>query len=134
MNDCSEETYVYSSLKVVVVRKFKLLHRQRNLMLLLLLLGGDVETCPGPGQRSLTREEFKQSLKHRGINMVHQNIRGLQNNFDILQEFVMSHNEIDIFSLSETHLQCDSWNDTLKLDGFEFLGKNRSYSIKTLAI
>ena len=35
---------------------------------------------------------------------MHQNIRGLGSNFDMLQEFVESHNKIDILALSETHL------------------------------
>ena len=74
---------------------------------------------------SLTREEFKQNLSKRGFKTAHQNIRGLENNFAEVQEFISTHNEIDIFSVSETHLQPESPIDTLVIDGYDFLSKPR---------
>lgn len=127
--DICKESFVFSSLYAVTERKCRHLHRQRNLIMLLLLLSGDVETCPGPS-RSLTREEFKQTLSNKGIKMVHQNIRGLQNNFDELQEFISSLNEIDIISLSETHLLDEDPNESLfELQGYTFIERNRSTGI-----
>ena len=96
-----EESFVFPSLYCAGISTCFRLHRTRNLMLLLLLLGGDVERCPGPS--SITRGELKQMLSNRGLKMVHQNISSLQNNYEMLQEFISSHNETDIVSLSETH-------------------------------
>lgn len=76
--------------------------------------------------KSLTRDEFKQTLSCRGLKIAHQNICGLENNITEVQEFISTHNEMDIFSLSETHLQNDSCVDTFFIDGYDFLRKFRS--------
>ena len=52
------------------------------------------------------------------MKIVHQNIRGLESNFDMLQEFVESHDKIDILTLSETHLTDNSYESCSKLQGF----------------
>ena len=90
-----------------------------------IISGGNGEACLVLS-KSLTREEFKQNLSSRGLKIAHQNIRGLENNIVEVQEFISSHNEIDIFSLSETHLQNESLVDTVIVDGYDFLSKSRS--------
>jgi hypothetical protein len=88
---------------------------------------GDVESCPGPD--SLTREQFGSFLLNKGMKFVHQNIRGLSSNFDMLQEFVAANGTIDLITLSETHLSngkigCEG---IYVLDGYVFLARNREY-------
>ena len=64
-------------------------------------------------------------LYGKGLKFVHQNIRGLEANFDHLQGFIESHKEIDVISLSETHLRSDNDCKILKLEGYKFLGNCR---------
>ena len=69
--------------------------------MILLLIYRDVEVQPGP---SFSRVELQEFISRKGMKIMHQNIRGLGSNFDMLQEFVESHNKIDILALSGTHL------------------------------
>lgn len=102
VEDSSQESYVFSSLYAARVKGCSL-NRSRNLVCMLLILSGDVEICPGP--ESMSREEFIHFLSRRGLKMqVHQNIQGLRKNFDLIQEFITTHKDIDILSMSETHL------------------------------
>ena len=99
VEDSSQESYVFSSLYAARVKGCSL-SRSRNLVCMLLILSGDVEICLGP--ESISREEFIHFLSRRGLKMVHQNIQGLRKNFDLIQEFITTHKDIDIFSVSET--------------------------------
>ena len=68
---------------------------------MLLMLCGDIETLPGPNL--LTRDEFQQhSVSSKGLKIFHQNIRGILSNFDMLQEFLVSHKNIDIATISDS--------------------------------
>ena len=81
----------------------------------------DINPVPGPTiNHSLTWEKFKQNLSARGFKMVHQNICGLVPNFDVLEEFINTHKEIDLLSLTETHLSSDTLSDSLVLEGYMF--------------
>ena len=51
-------------------------------LLMLLLLGGDIEICPGPQN---TLSDF---CKSRGFKIVHQNVRGILSNHHLLESFV----------------------------------------------
>ena len=93
--------------------------------MILLLICGDVEIQPGP--QSLSRVEFQEFISRKGMKIVHQNIRGLESNFDMLQEFVESHDKIDILTLSETHLTDNSYESCGKLQGYNFVYRNREY-------
>lgn len=102
----SNETYTYSSLHVYrQQRGIAMKCQQRSLLTVLLLICGDIESCPGPS--SLTREQFGSFLSNKGMKFVHQNIRSLTSNFDMLQEFVASHGKIDLITLSEKHISSD---------------------------
>ena len=76
---------------------------------MLLILSGDVEICPGP--EPISREEFIHFLSKRGLKMVHQNVQGLRKNFDLIQEFITTHKDIDIFGMSETHFNDNDPNN-----------------------
>ena len=105
-------------------RKFALRSQKNSILLMLLILCGDIESQPGRNQ--FTREEFQQKfLSGKGLKIVHQNIRGILSNLDTLEEFITSHSNIDIISLSETHLNDDN-AICCKINGYTFLFKNRS--------
>ena len=90
------------------------------------MLCGDIETKPGPNL--LTRDEFQQQfVSSKGLKIIHQNIRGILSNFDMLQEFLVSHKNIDIATLSETHLSEENLIDLCELDGYTFLNRNRGH-------
>ena len=93
---------------------------------MLLMLCGDIETLPGPNL--LTRDEFQQhSVSSKGLKIFHQNIRGILSNFDMLQEFLVSHKNIDIATISETHLSGENHIDLCELDGYTFKSKSRAW-------
>ena len=92
---------------------------------MLLLLCRDIETQPGP--ESLTKDEFqRQFLSKKGIKIIHQNIRGLTYNFNMLQEFLASHDHIDIVPLSETHLTENSLISLCEIDCYKMIRRNRT--------
>ena len=118
-------TYAYESLYMLQTSKVICL-KPKLALHLLLLLSGDIESCPGPlSNGSLTRHEFKQKLSEKGIKMGHQNIRGLEAHFDSFEEFLKSHDELDIIGLSETHLSDNHINDHLDIEGYSFVKRNR---------
>ena len=64
----------------------------------------------------------------KGIKIVHQNIRGLFNNIGNLTIFLEKHKQIHIITLSETHINSNSWNDNCELyniPGFTFVQKSK---------
>ena len=90
------------------------------------MLCGDIETKPGPNL--LTRDEFQQQfVSSKGLKIIHQNIRGILSNFDMLQGFLVSHKNIDIATFSETHLSEENLIDPCELDGYTFLNRNRAH-------
>ena len=81
-----KESFIYSSEHVFQQdHHFKKIvshdHQNMSLFTTLLLLCGDIETCPGP----VTLSEL---CKCRGLKFEHQNIRGLMYNFTSLQALV----------------------------------------------
>ena len=61
------------------------------------------------------------------MKFVHQNIRSLASNFDMLQDFVASHGKIDLITLSETHISMaeSGCEELYPLNGYVFLTENR---------
>jgi len=53
--------------------------------------------------RSYSIKELHAVCKQRGLSLIHQNIRGLHSNFESLFTVIATH-DIDIITLSETHL------------------------------
>ena len=93
-------------------------------LLMLLLLGGDIEICPVPQNTLL---DF---CKSRGFKIVHQNIRGILSNHHLLESFVnKTESKIDVICVSETHIKegdiCDNSN-LYSLPGYVFLQRNRN--------
>ena len=82
VNTILEETYIYSTLWNLNCERWYLsprlglrLSSRKSLILLLLLIAGDIETCPGP--TSDVFPDIKQFIRKRGLRIFHQNARGL---------------------------------------------------------
>ena len=86
----------YSELKVSYVSI-------KCLMFTLLIISGDVERLPG----TQIMEHFSNT---RRIKIVHQNIRRLLTNIGSLTPLLNICKNIDIVTLSETHITYNSWN------------------------
>ena len=86
---------------------------RKCVILMLLLVCGDIESCPGPS-----------IFGQKGLKIVHQNVRGLLTNFHMVENFTDTH-KIDILTLSETHITETQDSSMFAIDGFTFLHKNR---------
>lgn len=74
--------------------------------MLLLMLCGDIGSCPGPSQVPL--EEF---MGGRGLKIFHQNVRGLFANIVHVQELFDRFLGVDIMTMSETLIVNNQYND-----------------------
>ena len=91
------------------------------------MLAGDINVHPGP---TTTRNipELSRLLNCKGIKTFHQNVRGLFKNIDKLRALVTDFSNMDIITLSETHINTDSFNNNTELysiPGYTFIHKNR---------
>ena len=112
-----------SSLWVNKVKKSLLLRTPRySHLCLILLLAGDVETDPGPVP------ELKNLSSLGGGKFFHQNVRGLLQNIDKVKILLKDYPKIDILTISETHINSNSYNDNIelyKIPGYTFINRNR---------
>ena len=92
------------------------------MFMLMLLISGNVENCL-PEERYVIKE-LQKICKQRGLSFIHQNIRGLQSNFEGLQATLANHN-IDVITLSETHLTNEP-GELFSIDGYELITRNRT--------
>ena len=82
------ETFIDSAL-LRELKSLKIRSTQKCCLLLLLLVCGDIERHPGPVQGL---------FQQRGINIIHQNIRGLHANFTSLQAFFQTNKSINVLN------------------------------------
>ena len=95
--------------------------RRKSLFCLLLLLCGDIESCPAP-ETSYTNSNF---LTRKGFTVLHQNIRGLPGKKVIISDILLNNTKAEIFFLSETFISPDDVFDPT-IRGFDFESKSRS--------
>ena len=69
--------------------------------------------------------ELKTLLKSNGLKVLHLNIRGLLNNLPKLEEIFSSFKNIDIFGVTETHLNDDDSVSIVYIPGYTFVNKPR---------
>lgn len=69
----------------------------------MLLMDGDMEICPGPNGRHIP--EIVSLLRRKGVKIFHENVKGLFTNSIYISEILQSFHNIDILTLSETHLR-----------------------------
>ena len=92
---------------------------------------GDIEPYPVPTNTDIEElhiEELSSLLKHRGFKIFHQNVRRLLTYIDKVKILFRDFKNIDILTLSETHINDDTYNDNPKLyevPGFKFIHRNR---------
>ena len=118
--DIYADRFINSSLSLSKVRKNVFRNSQNNtkLLLLVLLVCGDIESHPGPTNADVEKlyiEELSNLLKHRGIKIFHQNVRGLHKNTDKVKISFRDFKNTDILTLSETHTNDDTYNHNAKL-------------------
>lgn len=69
---------------------------------------------------------LKDLLKKKGVSILHQNVRGLLYNKPAIEELTFSNKDIDVLTLSETHISTDEDNDNLyHISGYHFEKRNR---------
>ena len=117
---CSEENFICSSLFAAKSHKKYVYQRKGSFLFLLLLMSGDVETCPGPTDPSLA-----ELFNEKGIKIFHQNIRGLFQNIAKISTFLHTQKNTHIFSLSETHIDNSTPTQIFEIPGYSFINKNR---------
>ena len=110
------ESFISTSLWCCSKHGFILSRANRKIVVLcvLLLVCGDIESCPGPN-----------IFDQKGLKITHQNIRGTLANFHLVQNYTDAH-KIDVLTLSETHITENQNSSLFTLEGFRFLHKNRS--------
>ena len=71
-------------------------------------------------------DTLKNFLNQKGVSLLHQNVRGLLHNFTAIEELLYTHKNIDILTLSETHICVAEDNDKLyHVRGYNFEKRNR---------
>lgn len=111
-----EPRLVYESIFILQTKKVIYLKPYVTVQLLL-LLSGDIERCPGP--------DFVNFTNARGIKIVHQNIRGLFHNFGDFCAVLEKYKNIDIITLSETHITHNDSELLFAIPGYTFVSKPR---------
>ena len=70
---------------------------------------------------------LKKFLTRKGCSILHQNVRGLLNNFTTVEELISSNQNIDVLTLSETHITASQSNDKLyTISGYNFEKRDRT--------
>ena len=109
------------------VANLKIPYLPRKCLLFLLLIScGDIEICPGP----IVNDPMVDFTSSRGIKIVHQNVRGLSTNLDKLKYVIEKYKNIDIITLSETHISSKNCCDfkllsEFQIPGYKFIQKHR---------
>ena len=87
-------SFTYESL--FIIQQTQAVQERRKVAFeILLLLSGDIELCPGPvNQRSIPG--LVNLLGQKGMNILHQNVRGLFGNKDYILEILESFKNINI--------------------------------------
>ena len=102
---------------------------EANIICTLLLLCGDIESCPGPvyqNDNNRNIPELNSLLRKRGIKIFHQNVRGLFSNINLVSELLQSFCGIGVLTLSETHIESDVDHSAVyDIPGYSFVSRPR---------
>ena len=91
---------------------FRIRSSCQSIMGLIILLCGDIETCPRPVSERRYNHDLEHLTNQRGLTILHQNVRGLFANHVYIYELIQSFKGIDILTLSETQIKSndtDAW-------------------------
>ena len=88
------------------------------------------DICPNPGPASplfdalhVVRDNGKQ-----GVSIGHSNVRGLRKNLHEVK-ILLQHTNLDILTISETHLTQDIHDNEVNIDGYRILRRDRSHKV-----
>lgn len=95
----------------------------RSLLCILILLGGDIHPLPGPTRDTIP--ELENLCKQKGFSLLHQNMRGLFSNKRYIEYILNFHNNVDIITLSETHISSTD-GEVYDIPGYKLHMKNRT--------
>ena len=98
--------------------------KRRSWLVILCLLCGDVPVNPGPVNLP-NSVELNNILNQRGNHVFHQNIRGLFSKKPHLEVLFQRYKKVDIFTLSETHVDKSDVESLYKIPGFTFENRPR---------
>ena len=81
-----------------------------------------------PEDRDVPRKipEMDELQTNRGLKIFHQNMRGLLLKKNGVEEFLSSFPKIDMLGLSDTHLNGSISEEELKINGFQYVRKDRT--------
>ena len=66
-------------------------------------------------------------MKQKGLKILHQNVRGLLCNLPLIQKFLYTHQNTDVFCCSEMHIKdYENIHDLYKVEGYDFVSRNRA--------
>ena len=66
-------------------------------------------------------------MNKKGLKILHQNVRGLLCNLPLIQKFLFTHHQTDIFCCSETHIkEYENIKNLYTIEGYEFVSRNRT--------
>ena len=118
-----EETHIFQSLWLVKEKNFtRSVSNNCCFTFLILLLSGDIERCPGP-VRSMP--DLENLCSRKGLKILHQNTQGLLANFDQVKIILETFKNVDILTLSETHITSDN-NSIFNIPGYSFISRRRN--------
>ena len=95
------ETYILSSLWQSRGGRFNFVVRCSNST----FLGLSLLLCGRPSQDTKVNPELERLTSRKGVEILHQNVRGLSSNFDHIVELLKIFPNMDVLTLSEVHLQ-----------------------------
>jgi len=120
MENTKQQTFIYSSLFATSKHKHvMLLSRKNSWYIMLLLLCGDIEKCPGPVNL------LRSMCETRGLKIAHLNIQAISSSFEGICQLLDLNKEIDILTLSETHLTQNIPDELYKIPGYNFVRHDR---------
>ena len=94
------------------------------LLLILLLFCTGVESVD---DKKKSDDTLRSLLNQKGVSILHQNVRGLLHNFTDIEQLLYTHKDIDIYTLSETHICAEEDNEKLyHVNGYNFEKRDRS--------
>ena len=113
-------TFIYESLFIIECKTVNF--NPVSLFELLLLLTRNVEIFPGPTPREIL--DLDALLKVNGLHIFHQNVREFLSNKDYLVGLINSFKKVQVFALTETHVNKDLDYGTLfEIPGFDSMSK-----------
>lgn len=121
LDEITNETHIYTSL-FVNKRNMFVRYKSKTLLCLLILMCGDIESCPGP---TYNMPQLESLVKNRGMNLFHLNVQGLLSSHIHISRILQNFPKINLLTLSETHLKSNDTNGILEIWGFNFVSRHR---------